>query len=161
MKVFKFRTVVVGILALLMMAMMLSTAFAGGSPHFIKSATDVYIHMMGCLHADFKEAGLPSGAVETITLKGTAAVTFASINNGGNQPQASNKQTYVVQVRQSGQFTADKNGTISGFVCTAPDRREVGSDPKGQTAVFVSIRLHQRDAGGRHERGEHLVPWYL
>ncbi len=88
MKAFKFRAGFVGVLALLMVAMTLSTALAGGSPHFIKNATDVYIHMMGCLHSDFKEAGLASGAVETITLKGTAAVTFVSVNNGGNLPQA-------------------------------------------------------------------------
>ena len=141
MKILKSRAVVVGVLAFLLTATMLSTAFAGGSPHFIKSATDAYIHMMGCLHADFKEAGLSSGAVETIVLKGTAAVTFVSINNGGNHPQASNKESFVVEVRKSGQFTADKNGNISGFVCIPPPTaEEVGFDvPKGQTAVFVSI----------------------
>jgi len=74
-------------------------------------------------------------------LKGTAAVTFVSINNAGNHPQASNKESFVVEVRKSGQFTADKNGNISGFVCIPPPTaEEVGFDvPKGQTAVFVSI----------------------
>lgn len=141
MNVFRSRTIAVSVLAVLMVALMSSAAFAGGSPHFIKSATDVYIHMMGCLHSDFKEAGLSSGAVETITLKGTAAVTFVSVNKGGNQAQASNKQTYVVEVRESGQFTADKSGTVSGFVCIPPPTAdEVGfKAPKGQTAVMVSI----------------------
>ena len=141
MKIFRISPGFVGVVAVLMMAMMLSPAYAGGSPHFIKNATDVYIHMMGCLHSDFKEAGLPSGAVETITLKGTAAVTFWSINGGGNHPQAANKETYVIEVRESGQFTADKNGNIVGFVCIPPPTaEEVGFEvPKGQTAVMVSI----------------------
>ena len=141
MKTLRFKTGILGTLPVLVAAMMLSTALAGGSPHFIKSATDVYIHTMGCLHCDFKEAGLSSGAVETIVLKGTAAVTFWSINGGDNHPQAANKETFVVQVRASGQFTADKNGNLVGFVCLPPPTaQEVGFQvPKGQTAVMVSI----------------------
>ena len=141
MKNIRSGKLVVGVIATVIMAMTISTAFAGGSPHFIKSATDAYIHMMGCLHADFKEVGLSSGSVETIVLKGTAAVTFVTVNKGGNEPQASNKQTYVVEVRKSGEFVADKSGNITGFVCIPPPTaEEVGLKPaKGQTAVFVSI----------------------
>jgi len=141
MKTLRSRTLIIAALSTMIVAVMISTAFAGGSPHFVKNATDAYIHMMGCLHADFKEVGLSSGAVETIVLKGTAAVTFVSVNKGGNQPEASNKQTYVVEVKESGEFTADKNGNVTGFVCIPPPTAaDVGFRvPKGQTSVFVSI----------------------
>jgi len=141
MKTLRFRAGVLSVLIVVVMAMLASTGFAGGSPHFIKNATDVYIHMMGCLHCDFKEAGLPSGAVETITLEAWAEVTYWSINGGDNHPQAANKETYVVEVRKSGEFTADKNGNLVGMVCLPPPTAaELGFEvPNGQTAVMVSI----------------------
>ena len=141
MRTFRFRAYAVGALAFVFVASMASAAFAGGSPHFIKNATDVYIHHVYCLHADFKEAGLAAGAVETITLKATQTVTYWSINGGNNHPQAANKETYVVEVSKSGQFTADKNGNLVGFVCMPPlTAEEVGFGvPKGQTAVLVSV----------------------
>ena len=41
-------------LLFLMVAITFSIAFAVGSLHFIRIANIVYIHMMGCLHSDFK-----------------------------------------------------------------------------------------------------------
>jgi len=140
MRIFRFKTGIIGVLPVLVAEMILSAAFAGGNPHFIKSATKVYLHEM-CLHADFKEAGLSSGSIETVTLKATAAVTYWSINGGGNHPQAANKATYVVALSQSGEFTADKNGNIVGMLCLSPPTADdVGFEvPAGQVAVLVSV----------------------
>lgn len=141
MRRFRSKAGVIGVLAILLVAITPAAVFAGGSPHFIKSATDVYLHHDFCLHADFKEAGLSSGAIETVTLKATQTITYWSINNGDKHPQAANKQTYVVEAGQSGQFTADKNGNLVGSVCMAPlTAEQLGFQvPKGQTAVLMSV----------------------
>src|SRR5262245_60195662 len=81
-----------------------------GNPHFIKNLVTSTVNDAGALVVDFKESGLPSRAVETITLSTTASATYAYINNGGNHPKADNKESVVAQLSTSGQFTADQNG---------------------------------------------------
>lgn len=117
-----------------------SAAQAGGNGHFIKSATSA--SMSGSsLVVTFKEAGLASGAVETITTTATAATTYECVNGGGKNPAASNKHTYNVAASTSGTFTADKNGNLVGSQTLSPaSASTLGfSCPSGQTVTFVSI----------------------
>ena len=62
----------------------------GGNPQFNKAATDV-TRVGDNLVVDFKETGLPSGSVQTITLSATGTATFLCINGGGRNPSAANK----------------------------------------------------------------------
>lgn len=110
-----------------------SGAFAAnGNAHFIKNATSA-TRSGNNLTATFKEAGLAAGSVETVVLSATGTATYECINNGGNHPQAANKETVSSTVTKSGQFTADKNGNIVGSLTVAPPGPGNFTCPAGQT----------------------------
>src|SRR4051812_47043061 len=113
---------------------------ASGSPHFIKNATSASLSGAN-LVCKFKEAGLASGAVETVSCSATESVTYECVNGGGKNPSASNKHTFVTTVSKSGTFTADKNGNIVGSLTLSPaSASSLGfSCPPGQTVTFVGV----------------------
>lgn len=113
---------------------------AGGSPHFIKNATSATQSGANVL-CNFKEAGLASGSVQTVTCSATQSITYACVNGGGQNPRASNKRTFRTTVSQSGTFTADKNGNLVGSLRLAPASAEsLGfSCPPGQTTTLISV----------------------
>jgi hypothetical protein len=115
-------------------------AFAGGSPHFIKSATSSSISGSS-LVCNFKEAGLSAGSTETITCGATEAVTYECVNGGGRNPAASNKTTFHTSGESSGEFTADRNGNLVGaqtLDVTSPGALNF-SCPGGQKLTLVSV----------------------
>jgi hypothetical protein len=114
---------------------------ASGNPHFIKNATSASISGAN-LVCKFKEAGLASGAVETVSCSATESITYECVNGGGKNPAASNKKTFVTTVSKSGTFTADKNGNIVGSLTLQPaSAASLGfSCPPGQTVTFVSVK---------------------
>ena len=115
-------------------------AFAGGSPHFIKNATSASLSGSN-LVVSFKEAGLASGATETVTTTADASTTYECVNGGNHNPSASNKTTTQSHPSVTGQFTADKNGNIVGSqTLSPPSASDLGfSCPPGQTVTFVSV----------------------
>jgi hypothetical protein len=127
-------------LALLVVAVAVPAAFAGGSGHFIDHAT--YSSISGSsLVCNFKEAGLASGATETITCSATESVTYECVNGGGKNPSASNKTTFKTSGESSGEFTADKNGNLVGaqtLDVTSPSALNF-SCPNGQKLTLVSV----------------------
>jgi hypothetical protein len=114
-------------------------AFAGNA-HFIKNATSASLSG-STLNASFKEAGLESGSVETVTLSATESVTYECVNNGGKNPSASNKHTFLTTGSVSGQFSADRNGNIVGSLSlSVASASSLGfSCPSGQTVTLVSV----------------------
>jgi hypothetical protein len=134
------RYIKVMIFALLVAAVAVPAAFAGGSPHFINNATVSSISGSS-LVCNFKEAGLSAGSTETITCSATETVTYECVNNGGKNPSASNKTTFQIDAQSSGEFTADKNGNLVGsqtLDVTSPGALNF-SCPKGQTLTLVSV----------------------
>lgn len=133
------RLVLLPFAALLALAVAWPAA-AAGNGHFIKSATSATLSGAR-LVTHFKEAGLASGAVETITTSATATTTYECVNGGGKNPSASNKTTTVSRVSQSGTFTADKNGNVVGSqTLSPPTAAQLGfSCPPGQTVTFVGV----------------------
>lgn len=116
-----------------------AAAAPNGNPHFIKNATSASLSGSS-LVVSFKEAGLPSGAVETVQVTATATENWFCVNNGSGNPQASNKRTSVSTASASGQFTADINGNITGsLTVTAPAAPAGFSCPSGQTLELGSI----------------------
>ena len=113
---------------------------SAGNPHFIKNATSASISGAN-LVCQFKEAGLPSGSVETVTCSATQSVVYECVNGGGKNPAASNKKTFATTRSASGQFTADRNGNIVGSLTQSPaSAASLGfSCPRGQTVTFVSV----------------------
>jgi hypothetical protein len=128
------------LLTVLVVAMAVPAAFAGGSPHFIKSATSSSISGSS-LVCNFKEAGLSSGSRETITCGAHEAVTYECVNGGGKNPSAANKTTFQTDDQSSGEFTADRNGNLVGsqtLPVTSPGELNF-SCPGGQRLVLVSV----------------------
>jgi hypothetical protein len=127
-------------LAILLLLTFTSSANAFGNAHFIKSATSLSLSGSS-LVCSFKEAGLESGATETVTCSATALTTYECVNGGGKNPSASNKTTTQSNPSASGEFTADKNGNIVGSLkLEAPTATQLGfSCPSGQTVTFVSV----------------------
>jgi hypothetical protein len=136
------RRFVFAFLSLLtMLGISSGAAFAQtGNPHFIRSQTTASISG-DTLTVRFREAGLPSGSVETITVSATATTTYQCVNRGGKNPSASNKTTTQTQVSVSGQFTADRSGNVTGSLkLSPPSAASLGfSCPPGQNVEFVSV----------------------
>jgi hypothetical protein len=118
----------------------LAPSASAGNAHFIKSATSASLNGAN-LVCSFKEAGLESGSVETITCNATATTTYECVNGGGKNPSASNKTTRVSQVSPSGQFTAGSNGNVvDSLTASPPSASDLGfSCPSGQAVTFVGV----------------------
>ncbi|GAA2039273.1 hypothetical protein GCM10009819_25510 [Agromyces tropicus] len=113
-------------------------ALAGGSPHFIKNATKASLSGTS-LVVQFKEAGLASGAVETIQATAHLDATYSCVNGGGNIPSDPKKTTISQDVSESGVFTAGKNGNVVGtLTLMVPAPADVLDCPNGQTATLIS-----------------------
>lgn len=112
---------------------------ANGNPHFVKASASA---SGSSLTVTFKEAGLSSGSVETVTASADWTAQFACFNGGSKHPQASNKETLSGSSSASGQFTADRNGNINGeLTITAPSvSTNDFSCPAGQTEVLTYIQ---------------------
>lgn len=134
------KSLFVAITALLVGIVMAGPASAGGSPHFIKNLTTASTNGT-VLTVNFKEAGLQSGATETVTIAATYAVTYECVNGGSHNPAASNKQTFSSNASASGKFTADKNGNLIGSLSLdAPSAADLGfTCPPGQTVTLYSV----------------------
>jgi hypothetical protein len=109
-----------------------------GSPHFIGNATTASPSGTS-LVVQFKEAGLPSGAVETIQATAHLDATYQCVNGGGNVPSDPKKTTISSDISASGVFTAGKNGNVTGSLTLSPPAASsVLNCPGGQTATLVS-----------------------
>jgi hypothetical protein len=130
---------IIAVVSLMALALAAVPAFVG-SPHFIKNATGATLSGSN-LVVKFKEAGLASGSVETVTSSATATTTYECVNGGGKNPSASNKTTTVTDVSKTGTFTADKNGNLVGTqTLSPPTAAQLGfSCPPGQKTTFVGV----------------------
>lgn len=135
---FRLLAIAVAVVALFVFVPLASAAAPNtGNAHFIKSQTNASLSGSSLL-VNFKEAGLSSGSVETVVLTADQFVTYECVNNGGKNPSASNKHSFVTTTSVSGQFTADQSGNIVGslMLTVAPD---TSSCPPGQTDTLVSV----------------------
>ena len=134
------RVVLPVVLVIAAFAVAANAATAAGSAHFIKNLSSASLSGRN-LVCSFKEAGLASGSVETISCNATESITYECVNGGGKNPSASNKHTFVTTVSKSGTFTADKNGNVVGSLTLEPaSAASLGfSCPPGQTTTFVSV----------------------
>jgi hypothetical protein len=116
-----------------------SPQFAGtGSPHFIANATSCTQQGIN-LVCSFKETGLASGSVETISVSVFANAGYGCVNGGGTVP-SDPKKRISGNITTSGTFTAGKNGNLIGTLTISPlAASEALSCPPGQTATLLSI----------------------
>ena len=113
-------------------------SFASGSPHFIANGTSC--SQVGVnLVCTFKEAGLSSGSVETITVSVFANAGYGCVNGGGSVP-SDPKKSITGNLTTSGTFTAGKNGNLIGTLTVSPlAANQALSCPPGQTATLLSV----------------------
>jgi hypothetical protein len=113
-------------------------SFAGGSPHFIANATSC-TQQGNNLVCTFKETGLSSGSVETVSVSVFANAGYGCVNGGGTVP-SDPKKTTSGELTTTTTFTADKNGNILGSITVSPlAANQALSCPKGQTATLLSV----------------------
>jgi hypothetical protein len=132
---------IIAVLSLMAVAFAAVPALAAqGNAHFIKNATG-FTQSGTTLTVFFKESGLAAGSVETVQASATATTTYACVNNGGQIPDAANKQTTSTTVSKSGTFTADQNGNIVGSLTLAAPGPEENTlvCPPGQTETLQSV----------------------
>ena len=125
--------------SVVMLAIMASTSLVAvaGNAHFIKNATSAS-QSGNNLVVVFKEAGLESGARESITVSVTATVISDCRNGGGNV--ASDPKKTDSGLTASGTFPADKNGNVTGTLTVTPTAGV--TCPPGQTATIESVSYH-------------------
>ena len=123
-----------------------------GSPHFIKNATSASVDGVD-LVVQFKEAGLESGATETVVASADLSATYSCVNGGNKVPSDPKKTTIDSRVSASGEFTAGQNGNIVGSLRISPTPADVALDcPNGQTAtlflvVYTNVTIEDLDSG--------------
>lgn len=110
-----------------------------GNGHFIASATTATLSAPNVV-VKFKEAGLESGAVQTIVASAHLDMTVQCINKGNHNPDDPKKTTLSGDFSQSGEFKAGKNGNLVGsLTISAPTAASVLSCPGGQTATITAV----------------------
>jgi hypothetical protein len=123
-----------------------------GNAHFIKNATSCTLSGLN-LVCSFKETGLESGSVQTVTLSAFGTATYECWNNGGKHPRAQNKETISADLTVSGTFSADKNGNITGQLTLSPAGPGSFSCPPGQSLVgptdvsYTSVSIEDSSTG--------------
>lgn len=123
-----------------------------GNAHFIGNATTASASGTS-LVVQFKEAGLESGSSETITASAHLEATYSCVNGGKKVPSDPKKTTISTDVSESGEFTAGKNGNVTGsLTLSAPAASTVLDCPPGQTATLMSgtwsnVSITDHDSG--------------
>jgi hypothetical protein len=91
------------------------------------------------LTVSFKEVGLGTGTTSvTITLSATGTAVYQCFNNGGNHPQAGNKETVSANVQASGQFPVSNGQTTASLTVEEPGPGGFAC-PSGQTLFVQSV----------------------
>jgi hypothetical protein len=122
--------VLVGVLAVV-------PAAQADSPHFIKASAT--LNNSGQLVCTFKEAGLGNTlTTANISCSADATAVYQCFNNGGNHPQAGNKETVGGPVSNGGAFPV-RNGSTSGSITVNPTGPGSFSCPGGQTLFLQSV----------------------
>jgi hypothetical protein len=107
------------------------------SPHFIKASAS--INSSGQLVCTFKEAGLGNTlTTANISCSADATAVYQCFNNGGNHPQAGNKETVGGPVSNGGAFPV-RNGQTTGSITVSPPGPGDFSCPNGQRLFLQSV----------------------
>jgi len=130
------RRVLLSISLLALVGLLPQTAWAStAGAHFMSASASV--NNDGALVVNWDEAGLGNENI-SYTLTADATATYACINNGGNHPKASNKETVQGQVSTGGSFQA-KNGRVRASLTAGPLLDPDFQCPSGQDRVLAKV----------------------
>ena len=152
------RVSTVLVLVLAVMGLTMESAIASTSGAHFFSATSA-VNGNGALVVSWDEAGLGNENID-YTLTADATATYACINNGGNHPKASNKETVQGQVSTGGSFQA-KNGRVRASLTTGPLLDPdfpvpVGTGPRPCKGDVLQHRAHGYDERSDHHLARRL-----
>src|SRR6516165_11373247 len=127
-------------IALAAFVLMLPAVASAQSPHFISATAAITTTGTdaGDLVVSWKEAGLGNNVLLNYTAGADGTATYACINNGGNHPQASNKETVSGPVSASGSFASGMNGQITASLTVEEPSPGSFTCPGGQSFVLAS-----------------------
>jgi len=152
------RRVLLSISLLALVGLLPQTAWAStAGAHFMSASASV--NNDGALVVNWDEAGLGNENI-SYTLTADATATYACINNGGNHPKASNKETVQGQVSTGGSFQA-KNGRVRASLTTGPLLDPdfpvpVGTGPRPCKGDVLQHRAHGYDERSDHHLARRL-----
>jgi hypothetical protein len=95
----------------------------------------------GGLLVSFQEVGVPGSNVATnYQVTASCSATYACLNNGGNTPNATNKQGVQGPVSAAATFTSDGNGKVIGSIGVPPLNAPNGfTCVPGQSVVLADV----------------------
>ena len=93
----------------------------------------------GSLFVEFTEIGLGSNSGTNYLVTANATAIYVCLNNGNNNPNASNKTTVSGPVSNTGTATSDKNGKVTGSLAVAPLGPGSFTCPPGQSLFLQTI----------------------
>jgi hypothetical protein len=129
------RRFLLPVLILAMVGLTTQSALATSGAHFFSATASV--NDDGALVVAWDEAGVGQQQVN-YTLTSDATAIYACINNGGNHPKASNKETKAAQVTAGGTFTP-QNGRVQGSLTAGPLSAGGFTCPSGQSLVLAKV----------------------
>ena len=107
------------------------------SPHFVGKVSS---SLTGTnVQACFKIAGLGDSATITVTASADATASYVCQTKSRQCPNAANKTTVNGDVSTSGDFTSDKNGSVSGCLTLTPPGPGNFACPSGQNLVAAKV----------------------
>ncbi len=131
------KGIAVSLAVVLILVMAVTTVFAADA-HFISASASVT--KSGDLVVSWKEAGLGDDVNINYTASANATADYGCLNGGGNNPEATNKETVEGPVSSSGTFNSGKNGTISDSLTITPPPVTTGFKcPSGQKLVLADV----------------------
>jgi len=117
-------------------------AQVGNGAHFVKLSAD--IGTGGALDVTWKEAGLgdvTAGTPTNYTASANTCAIFACINNGGQHPQAANKQSTFVTQSANTSCPVSANGTVTCGVSVGPPSAPITCpDSQGPFLTWVEYK---------------------
>ena len=130
------RVGLVLVLALALLGLTTQGALASTSGAHFMSATSA-VNGDGALVVTWDEAGLGNENID-YTLTADSTAVYACINNGGNHPKASNKESVNGSVSTGGSFQA-KNGRVKASLTAGPLTDPSFTCPSGQTRILAKV----------------------
>jgi hypothetical protein len=118
---------------------MTATAALADSPHFLFADNSIS-SSTGALNTSFKDAGLGTGTTSiqiTLTVDNATAV-YQCFNNGGNHPQAGNKETVSTALTTTGTFPV-RHGQVTATISVGPPSQGDFACPNGQSLFLQSV----------------------
>lgn len=129
------RQVATVLFLLVLVATPTSVVFAE-NPHFVGKVTAT---LDGAnVVVSWKEAGLGDNLLINYTASASATADYVCVNNGGQCPNAANKEQVQGPVTASGTFPSGKNGEVTASLTILPPPATPFC-PSGQTQVLADV----------------------